>query len=127
FTPTLDAEQPWVDLLAVQNEESVLSAFLGSEPYFAEANFDNGTFLTHLYQNLLGRTPNASEVQLFQNTLEASAGRPGTALFVLTSAEYRTLAVKAIFMSLFGFVPDDATINSWVFTNLSLGDVDVFV
>jgi hypothetical protein len=127
YQPTDGGEQFWVALLNSFNEEQVMSAFLGSDGYFAQVGFSNANFLQKLYNDLLGRLPGPSEQQLYLGTLLPGAGRPGTALLVLTSAEYRTLQVKALYANLLHYSPSDADLAFWVNSALSLSQIDVMI
>jgi hypothetical protein len=113
---------PWVNLLqAGVPQETVLAKFLGSTTYFI--NGDNGLYLQHLFVDLLGRAASQQEYQGFLAAI-ANVGRSGVASVLLNSAEYRSRALNAEFLQLFGRLPTPTEANAYVFSGLSFDVLD---
>ncbi|MBZ5728959.1 MAG: DUF4214 domain-containing protein [Acidobacteriia bacterium] len=70
-------------------EETVLSAFLKTPEYAAAypANMSDAAFLETVYHNLLGREPNAEEVDSLRSKLDQGGARGEVLQTVLTSPE----------------------------------------
>jgi hypothetical protein len=81
----------WTSALAGGTSiEQVTADILSSGEYFSDQGNTNSGFVQGLYQQILGRTASASEVQTWVNALNGGATRTQVALAFLTSTEYRT-------------------------------------
>ncbi|MBZ5728960.1 MAG: DUF4214 domain-containing protein [Acidobacteriia bacterium] len=71
-------------------EETVLSAFLKTPEYAAAypANMSDAAFLETVYHNMLGREPNAEEVDSLRSKLDQGGARGEVLQTVLTSPEF---------------------------------------
>ena len=49
------------------NRANVATGIVASDEFFADANKDPSTFITHAYQDVLSRTPNSNEVAFWLN------------------------------------------------------------
>jgi len=127
FVPKDGGEQFWVNLLASQSEEAVLSAFLGSQAYFDKSGDNGEGFIRTIYKDLLNRDPGTNELQLWLQTLLPRSGRPGVALLILTSPEYRTNTINAFYTNLLHHSASDAALNFWVNNALSLSQIQVMI
>lgn len=89
-----------VDYLGIGGTVISYEAILyGGDEYFGR--FGSGTtsgFITSIYQDVLGRVPQANEIQLWTNFL-ASSNRQAMATAVLTSPEASTLDVLSDYLS----------------------------
>jgi hypothetical protein len=90
-------------LLGATSDENVVSALLGSPEYFQTcANSDSPNWTEALYQDLLARTPSASELNSFLGLLGGGATRTQVAAGALASAERRHDLVDAYYRTFLG-------------------------
>lgn len=129
--PVNGEELGWVTQLQQgRTEESVLSQILGSAEFFNEAQsqFSTGTpperFVQALYQQLLNRTPQASEVASWVNALPR-LGRSGVALGFLASLEYRTDLFTSYYETLLHRVPSPTETQLWSQSGLDVLSVRI--
>ena len=82
--------QYWVGLLENGTTiENVTSQILGTTEYYNDKGATNTGFIQGMYQDMLGRSPSANELQTYLNALNGGASRTQVALDALTSTEYR--------------------------------------
>ncbi len=87
--------QNWVSALqGGATIETVTASILASPEYFAGHGGANPGFVHGLYQDVLGRTASAGEVQIWVTNLNKGETRAQVALTFLTSNEYYTDLVK---------------------------------
>jgi hypothetical protein len=106
--------------------ELVQALILGSAEFAKRAAASNPTlsgdqaFVASLYQNLLGRTASAAEINNFVATLPTS-GRGSVAMTFLWSAECRTRQTQADYVTLLhrSTSPSPAEVAGWVYSGLS--------
>jgi hypothetical protein len=90
-------------LLGATSDENVVSALLGSPEYFQTcANSDSPNWTEALYQDLLARTPSASELNSLLALLGGGATRTQVAAGALGSAERRHDLVDAYYRTFLG-------------------------
>ncbi|HMC22690.1 MAG TPA: DUF4214 domain-containing protein [Thermoanaerobaculia bacterium] len=77
-------------------DEQLASQFVGSGEYFALAASSNAVWLSHVFNDVLGRSPTPADLSFFAAAL-ATNSRTTIALTVLTSAEVRARLVKGWF------------------------------
>jgi hypothetical protein len=104
--------------------EGVSAMMLASPEYQSHFQTDSD-FVQSLYQNLLQRTPDPSEVNAYL-TLLPQRGRAGVAQGFLSSAEYRGDEVGNDYSQLLHRSPSPAEVNGWVVSNLDLLSIDAF-
>lgn len=73
--------------------EQIAAQFLGSPEYFALAGGNNGTWVSHVFGDLLGRAPNGAEISLYTGLL-GSGSRAAVSLSIATSGEADGYRVK---------------------------------
>jgi hypothetical protein len=87
--------QGWVSALqGGMTIENVTALILSSPEYFADQGGANPGFVQGLYQEVLGRTASAGEIQIWATNLNKGETRAQVALTFLTSNEYQTDLVK---------------------------------
>ncbi len=85
----------WVSILqSGETIENVTAMILSSSEYFADQGGANSGFVQGLYQEMLGRTASAGEVQVWVTNLNQGETRAHAAFAFLSSNEYRTDLVK---------------------------------
>ncbi|HLQ44682.1 MAG TPA: DUF4214 domain-containing protein, partial [Planctomycetaceae bacterium] len=77
-------------------DEQFASQIFGSPEYYALAGSTNALWLSHVYSDVLGRSPTAVETAFFTAEL-ASGSRTTVALVILTSTESRTRLIQSWF------------------------------
>jgi hypothetical protein len=125
-------EQIWVNLLATESEEQVLSAILsnsGHEFYNrAQTLISSGTaderYVKALYFVLLDRSPSAAEVQGWINVLP-QIGLQGIALEFLHATEFRTDLFESYYNALLDRPSDAPGLNSLVTSTADTAQVRV--
>jgi hypothetical protein len=131
-TPMNGEEDRWVNQLASQTEEQVLSQILASAEFFAHAQTlgfsgsANSQLIQALYSLLLNRTPSSSEIRSWLNALPA-LGRQGVALDFLQSQEYRMDVIEADYLTLLHRIGDHLGVNYWVTSSLDLAKIRIDV
>jgi uncharacterized protein DUF4214 len=85
-------------LLHGTTDKQVLGLLLGSDEYFNNAGGTNQGFVNQLFQDLLGRSPNAPESAALLGVLGQGAPRTQVVQLILGSQEYEGLEVQAIFL-----------------------------
>ncbi|HVX10867.1 MAG TPA: DUF4214 domain-containing protein [Pirellulales bacterium] len=127
-------EQIWVNLLATESEEQVLSALLGDSGHGfydrAQTLVSSGTpderYVEALYLMLLDRTPSLAEMQYWINVLP-QIGLQGIAFAFLHSSEFRTDQFESYYNALLNRPSDTAGLNYLVTSGLNVAQVRVDV
>src|SRR5206468_3275039 len=88
----------WLPALAGATQERVLSQILGSPEYYARAGGTDAAFVNQLFMDLDQHA--AAPQTIFQITVAVlpRVGRADVALLVLTSPEYRSIAITALYV-----------------------------
>lgn len=121
-------EKGFVNLLATETQEQVLSVLLSSGEFYARAQtlISSGTpdqrYVQALYQLLLNRTGDSASVAA-DTAAVASQGRQAVAFIFLTSSEYRANQITADFNTLLHRSPDSGSLNSAVGAPIDLQNV----
>jgi subtilisin-like proprotein convertase family protein len=74
-------------------------------------NVQNEAFVTALYQDILGRTPGAAEIEGWTNTLDAGKSRQYVAFQIASSNEARTITISSDYQRLLGRPPTATETN----------------
>jgi uncharacterized delta-60 repeat protein len=115
--PVYVALQPDGRIIAAGN------ATVGQIPSFGAARFLNDNpisdanqrFITHVYLDLLGRSPDASGLMTFTTALDqGQLTRLQVAQIITNSLEYHTLVVQGLYGRLLGRPADPTGLNNWV-------------
>jgi hypothetical protein len=130
--PGSGEEMTWVNMLASQTEEAVLSQILGNaglEFYHrAQTMVSSGTpderYVKALYLLLLNRSAGASEVANWISRL-SQVGLTGVALEIQQTAEYRADQVTLDYSLLLHRTPDSAALMAWVNSSQDLRTIRV--
>jgi hypothetical protein len=127
-TPQNGEDVGWVNALASETEEQVLTQFLASAEFYSLAQklVSPGTpderFIQAMYQLVLNRLASSSEVSQWVNALP-TLGRGGVAAAFVESAEFRTEMVSAFYSTVLQRDPDPAGLSAWVSSGLDLRHV----
>jgi hypothetical protein len=129
--PVNGEELAWVTALQQgQLDEMVLSQILGSAEFFndAQSQVSTGTtqqrFVQALYQKVLNRTPQATEVAYWVNLLP-QLGQSGVALAFMDSMEYRLDLFTSYYETLLHRVPNPTEPQYWNGTGLDVSSVRI--
>jgi hypothetical protein len=123
FTPPLPTAQFWADQLLGQDQEKVLAEFVSSDVYYARAGGTDAAFAQRLYRDLLQHDPSPEQMQAALDSLLPQVGRQGLAWLLLTSAEYRTLAMDARYQMLHRSA-SPAELDYWTFNGMTQDQID---
>jgi hypothetical protein len=122
-TPQNGEDVGWVNALASETEEQVLTQFLASAEFYSLAQklVSSGTpderFIQAMYQLVLNRLASSSEVSQWVNALP-TLGRAGVAAAFVESAEFRTEMVSAFYNTVLQRDPDATGLSAWVSSGL---------
>src|SRR5262249_48180226 len=98
--------QTWINaFLSGQSEVEVQIAFASSAEYSLQ-NSSNSAFVTALYRDVLGRTPDTNGQNFWLQTLNSGASRKSVATAFLTSVEYQNVVVEGDYRALLGRASD---------------------
>jgi hypothetical protein len=127
--PVNNEELPWVNLLGQgQSEEQVLAGILSSQEFQQRAGtlFSAGTaqqkVIDALYAQLLWRTAGSAEVGAWLGVWQAD-GLQAVIQGFLHSTEFRSDVVTGFYLSLLHRPPDQAGLQAWVASGLSMGSI----
>jgi hypothetical protein len=131
-SPGSGEEMNWVNDLATQTEEQVLSQILGDpgKEFYnrAQTLVSSGTpdqrYVTALYLLLLNRSPGANEVAGWVNQIP-QIGVAGVALDIEHTTEYRSDQVTGYYKLLLHRAPDMAGLMGWVNSSQDLRTIRV--
>jgi hypothetical protein len=106
----------WVSgmLAGTYSDEQVEAQFLGSVEYISTHGGTGQAWVTGMYQDLLGRTPGASEVQGWVNVLNSGTPASAVALGFAASQERETQRVLANYLTYLGRGPRPDEVALWV-------------
>jgi fibronectin type 3 domain-containing protein len=106
----------WVGnmLAGVYSDERVESFFLGSQEYIANHGGTGPAWVTGMYQDLLGRTPSAAEVQGWVRALDGGTSADAVALGFAASPEREGQRVRFNYQTYLGRVPRPDEVDLWV-------------
>ena len=95
--------------------DQVAAGILGSVEYFADNGSTNQGFVSALYRNVLGRTPDSGGNTFWLNALASGVSRTLVAFDFLTSPEAAAKqATSADYLGILNRSPDSAGLNFWV-------------
>jgi uncharacterized delta-60 repeat protein len=99
------------DVRVAQVDQFAIARFLGDNPI----TDPNQRFVTHLYLDLLERSPDAGGLTTYVNALNQGIFTPlQLAQTFVGSPEYHTLEVQGLYGRLLGRPPDPAGLDHWV-------------
>jgi Calpain family cysteine protease/Domain of unknown function (DUF4214) len=109
--------EAWVaDLEAGQSDEQMEAGILGSQEYIGNHGHSRQGWLCGLYQDLLGRTPTAAEVQLWLGSIGSGATYTQVAYAFATSPEAEADRISADYQIYLGRSPEQGIVDVWVRT-----------
>jgi hypothetical protein len=113
-TPNPSETVGWVNVfLAGASENDIELAFLNSPEYQA-AHADSASFVTGLYNDVLGRAPSANEAAGWEQALASGMSRSAVAIIFLTSAEYDLRVLDAFYGRLLDRNSDAPGEHGWL-------------
>jgi Domain of unknown function (DUF4214) len=116
----------WVDRIAAGHTLEAVAAFLyGSEEYYRLSGSTPDGFVDHVYQGILGRSPDDEGQHYWVGRLAAGATRADVAAGFYASLESRSTRVTTLFHVVLGRAPDRGGHDHWVEQVQHLGDVSL--
>jgi Kelch motif/Domain of unknown function (DUF4214) len=117
----------FLGLLAIGGTyEQVQESVAGSSEFFADSGGTNAGFLDALYQDALGRMPDAFGRSVFEQLLANGVSRTHVAAIVYTSPEFRTDLVDSWYVAFLRRQADPMGLNAFV-TDLMQGVRDEMI
>jgi streptogramin lyase len=105
---------PWVSaLVAGADERDIESAFLNSPEYQA-AHANVVSFVIGVFNDVLGRDPNAGELSTWQQNLNGNVSPTAFENFLLRSDEFDRDVVDALYMRVLNRPPDQTGAQGWL-------------
>ena len=105
----------WVaQLTSGASDQTVASQILGSGEFYADSGGTAEGFVTALYSDLLGRTPDSDGLAYWEGQLSSGTTPTSVAAAILSSTEYRTDYVQTLYVSLLGRDADAGGLSYWV-------------
>jgi hypothetical protein len=89
-------------------------AVVGGPTRDAQAASPTEAYVTQVYQDLLGRAPDAAGSAYWVNLLTSGVPRPAVASALVVSNEYRGLVIGGMYQQYLGRSPDAAGLAYWV-------------
>jgi len=118
----------WVGVMEHGLTDETLEAyFIGSPEYIANHGGPGAGWITGLYQDLLGRTPTASEVNTWVVYRNQGGSTFTVALLFAASPERETIRVQNDYQTYLGRAATQTEVNAWVvaFANHQITNEDV--
>src|SRR5438132_700743 len=105
----------WVNAMQLgMTDEQVMAAFAGSPEFYQHAGGTNQGFIDAVYQDILGRTPDAAGQAAWLAALAAGAPPSAIAYGFAVSAERENLVVAADYQRYLGRTPSQQEVAGWV-------------
>ncbi len=113
----------WSNLLASHAQADVASSLLGSSEYWNAAGGTATGWVTAVYRDVLGRTPDAAGLTYWVGMLAAgTVTRAGIATALWQSREHRSTRVDTTYRAILGRSADQAGASYWTTTLASHDD-----
>jgi hypothetical protein len=96
------------------DERQNTAAFLTSQAYTSNQASDSRTWLTTVYEDILGRQPERTGAEYWLNELNAGVPREQVALGIVNSVEANTRVVVSAYRNILGRSPDASGLSSFV-------------
>jgi len=96
------------------SDEQLEASFIGSSEYIANHGGLGAAWVTALYQDLLGRTPNSAEVEGWLTALGNGANPAQVAYGFAASPEREAIRVNDVYVTLLGRTASQAEVQGWV-------------
>jgi hypothetical protein len=96
------------------SDEAVIAGILASPQYYSAAGRTPATFVTSLYDRLLGRSPAPAELTFWELQLSAGETRAEVASAFLSSPEYKREFVERQYSELLARPADPHGLSLWV-------------
>jgi len=107
-----NGQNGWVNYLRDHTTEELEVQLVSSQEYFqTQGGSTNTGYITSLYQDFLGRTPSAAEINSWNS--QASVDRQAVARGIVFSQEARTDEVRGFYTSYLRRTGDQPGINYW--------------
>jgi hypothetical protein len=94
------------------NSRTLEASILGSNEFFARAGGTASSFVTAVFQDVLGRSPSAADLTFWSQ--QAAAGTTAVALDILGSPEANARLITQEYASLLGRLPDSAGLGNFL-------------
>lgn len=108
--------------------QQVGTLFYGSAEYYRRAGNTNRAFVSSLYENILGRKPEAGGLGYWTGLMDSGrVGRVGVARLFYDSVESRRTRARSLYRQVTGSGPTSASVESGASYLLSRSDLDLAV
>ena len=99
-------------------DEGVIASLVSSNEYFnlSRVGGTNSGYITALYQDLLGRAPNSSELIFWLGQMSGGMTRLQVAQNILSSNEYRTDFIQGWYQKYLSRAASESEVSAWLGT-----------
>jgi hypothetical protein len=112
--PTAQEATTWVQNLGGSTTDSADATILSSAEYYQDQSKNDSTWVTSLYQNVLGRAPSTTELNQWLQTLKSGTSHYQVAYSIVDSTEANTQRVDWDFQMLLNRSPNPGEVNEFV-------------
>ncbi|HVW36765.1 MAG TPA: DUF4214 domain-containing protein [Pirellulales bacterium] len=95
------------------SDEQFAAVLLASDEFYASSGGDNASWLSALYQQALGRSPDAAGAAYWNDRLASGASRLETALAIAAGSEHARREVAADFQHYLGRPADESALSTF--------------
>jgi hypothetical protein len=114
-TPSTAEVASWLsDLKGGISDEQVLAGFTSSAEYYQETGGTDQGWLTALYGDILGRSPDAAGKANWLQALASGASRLNIALAIASSVEHESIIIASDYQRYLGRSASAAEVAGWV-------------
>ena len=102
------------ELQSGQSDENLLAGFAGSQEFYQTSGNTPAAWINAMYKDILGRTPSASELTYYENSLASGTTRTEISLGFARSPEHETQVITYDYGKFLGRSPSSAELNFYV-------------
>jgi Domain of unknown function (DUF4214) len=102
------------EIQAGADEKQVEAAFLTSDEFFSRHGGSASSWLTAVYHEVLGRSPDPAGLNVWSQALQAGSSRSDVALAIVDSPEADSRLVAAAYLDILRRNPDPSGLAVWV-------------
>jgi hypothetical protein len=95
-------------------DEQVISGIVGSAEFYTAAGSTTNGFISAVYEDLLGRSPDSAGLANWSSALAGGTSQSQVAYGIASSNEYRTDLVQGYYEHFLNRAADSAGVSSWV-------------
>jgi hypothetical protein len=113
-TPTPAEQGYWVSVFEGGASETHVQQAILSSPEYQSAHASDSDFLSGLYHDVLGRSPDSPGEAVLEQVLQSEQGRPGVISLVLTSGEKIRNDLDGFYSTFLNRTPSASEEQFWI-------------